>query len=261
MKKIHIDILLWSAVGLLLLFTSCEKDPSVYENEKCYLRFVYANAGDSTLGRSFAYGAEEQTEDTVWLKVSIMGFTSDRDRPFMLKQVKTGGQDAVAGTHYVDFNDARLAAEYYYVPKGETEREVPVVLKRDASLKTNDYTLRVTIEANEYFALGSKEYLYKTVTLADRLVKPDNWDRYVKSLYGQTILGTWGENKHKFIVRVTNEKWDDEYILNTWKYYLENDNGYIDYIKNLLKSELEKYNADPENNGPLKDGDVIVSFD
>ena len=232
----------------------------MYENEECYLRFVYANKGDSTVSRSFAYGADEITEDTVWLKVSIMGFTSDRDRPFVLKQVKTGGQDAVAGTHYVAFDDARLAG-YYYIPKGETESLVPVIVKRDASLKKNDYPLRLTIEVNEYFALGSKEYLYKTITLADRLVRPDNWDRYVKSYYGQTILGDWGENKHKFIINVTQEKWDDEYILNTWKYYLENDNGYINYVKNLLKTELEKYNADPANNGPLKDGDVIVSFD
>lgn len=263
MKRLHTNIIFGSFAAMLLLFASCEKDPEVYDNAECYLRFVYNEdrLSDSTVNYSFAYGADEVTEDTVWFTVSIMGFTSDSDRPFILEQVKTGGRDAMAGEHYVPFDDAALAAEFYYIPRGKTERKVPVVLKRDASLKTDDYILRVTIRANKHFARGSKEFIYKNITFADRLIQPDNWDRYCNSQYDQLIFGPWGENKHRFMIRVTGEKWDNDYILNTWKNYMESDPGYVTYMKNLLKTELAKYNEELGEEGPLKDNGIPVSFD
>lgn len=263
MKRLHTHMILGSVATILLLFASCEKDPAVYDSAECYLRFAYNEdkLSDSTVNYSFAYGANEVTEDTVWLTVNIMGFTSDSDRPFVLEQVKTDGRDAVAGEHYVSFDDVSLVAEYYYIPRGMAERRVPVVLRRDASLKTDDYTLRVTIRANEYFSTGSKEFLYKNITVADRLIQPDSWNSYCYKQYGQPVFGTWGENKHKFMIQVTGEKWDDDYILNTWKNYMESDPGYVTYMQNLLKTELAKYNEELGENGPLKDNGRPVSFD
>ena len=72
--------------------------------------------------------------DTVWLDVDIMGKLSAEDRPLALQQVMVEGtKNAVAGTHYIAFDDPVLA-EFYVVPAHSATAHIPVILKRDPSL-------------------------------------------------------------------------------------------------------------------------------
>lgn len=227
-----------------LFLWSCEKALPVYENKDCYIKFVYENAADSVVNYSFAYG--NAMIDTVWLKVRIMGFTADYDRPILLRQVLTGDNDAEPGELYVPFGD--LAADFYKIPSGAIEAELPVVLKRAPDTDTSDYILKIAFQENAAFQYGSKEASYKKIIISNQLVKPTNWDNDC-SYY----LGEWGKRKHEFMIEVTGERWDDEYVDGTWHDYVWNDSNYCNYIRNLLVEALEEYNAEygelKEDNG------------
>ncbi len=160
---------LYEALAVLLLvapfFIACEKDLPVYENQECWLKFEYRYWRDTLSNKSFAY--HEMPTDTVWVKVQLMGFPADHDRIIPLKQVPVGDHDAVSGEHYVPFDDTELLQKYYFIPKGEVMREVPIVLKRASSLDAADYTLRLTIGENEFFSAGSKESLSKRIVISN----------------------------------------------------------------------------------------------
>ena len=221
----------WS-VGLLMLsplFMACEKDLPVYKPEEARLKFVYEYTRDTLTNYSFAY--DNINVDTVWVKVRIMGFPEDRDRRISLKQLSTGENDAVPGTHYVAFDD--------FIPRNEIERDIPVVLKRDASLKSADYTLRFTFAPNDDFTYGSKERLHKRILIADQLIKPNNWDSYVEH-----FLGTYGPVKHQFLIDHTQMKWDDKFVDVDWFNYFQFDQMYCFYIQDEMNKELEAYEAE-----------------
>ena len=60
---------------------------------------------------------EGQLSDTVWLDVDIMGKLSAEDRPLALQQVMVEGtKNAVAGTHYIAFDDPVLAESMLFLP-------------------------------------------------------------------------------------------------------------------------------------------------
>ena len=245
MKKIIFIGLLFAVAGAMV---SCEKALPVYINDECYLKFVYENDEDSVVNFSFAYG--EKQIDTVWLPVRIMGFTVDCNRPVHLRQIETGTTDAVAGKHFIALDDAALNKAYYFIPAGAIEQEIPIVLIRDTSLRSQDYVLKIGIESDEDFSLGSIENLTKRIVISDQLVMPLNW-----GIYCQHYLGDYGRKKHEFMISVTGEKWDDDYVDNVWADYMWNDNGYCLYIKSLLQEELEKH-------GPIVEDDgTPVSFD
>ena len=238
---------------LLLMITlflcSCEKDLPVYENKDCYLKFVYGNDADSVINYSFAYG--NAVIDTVWLKVRIMGFTADYDRPVQLRQVITENNDAPSGELYVPFAD--LAADFYKIPAGAIEAELPIVLKRAPDSDTLEYVLKIAFQENSAFLYGSKENAFKKIIISNQLVKPANWDDDC-SYY----LGEWGKRKHEFMIEVTGERWDDEYVDEVWHDYVWNDGNYCKYIQNLLNDSLDAY---VDDNGPLTEDDgTPVSF-
>lgn len=240
----------WAAalLGTASLFTACEQELPVYSDPQSRLKFNYIYAQDTLTNKSFAY--HNSPTDTVWVTVQLMGFPADVDRIIPLKQVPVGEYDAVPGEHYVPFDDPELVSKYYYMPKGEVVREVPIVLKRSSSLETNDYNLRVTIGENEFFSPGAKESLYKRVVISGQLVKPKDWEDY--------FLGQYGRVKHRFMIDATGFKWDDDYVTNTFYYYQKYDQNYCFYIVGLLSQALAEYEAE---HGILYEEDgTVVSF-
>lgn len=236
---------------LSLFLFSCEKDLPVYENSDCYLKFVYESDADSVVNYSFAYGDEQI--DTIWLKVRIMGFTADYDRPVCLRQILTGKDDAPANERYVPFDDEQLSAAFYKIPSGEMEAELPVVLKRAPEADTVEYVLKVAFQENNAFKYGSKENSYKKILISNQLVKPTGWDTYCSYYFGD-----WGKRKHEFMIDVTGEKWDNEYVSEVWITYFQNDMNYCNYIRSLLVEALDNYEAEY---GVLREDDgTPVSF-
>lgn len=235
------------------LFTSCENDLPVYEGGASWLKFVYERSSDSIINRSFAYGSSDVKIDTVKLELQLMGEVKDYDRPFSLKQLPVGELDAVAGEHYVPFDDQELASKFYVLPANTTTVEIPVVLKRDPSLKENNYMLKFTIAESGEFACGSKERAFRTIVIADQLIQPNNWNGTIIHFFG-----TYGPVKHQFLIDVSGNRWDEEYVEELLG-YASSDQGYLFYWNTFFKEALDEYNATHDK--PLCEaGDVEITF-
>lgn len=234
-----------------LLLASCEKDLPVYEDNQAYLNFTYRNNSDYTTNYSFIYSGGKE-RDTVWLNLETMGFLSDHDRTFELEQVQTGSNDAVAGTHYVSF-DSDEEKPYLVIPAGKTTARVPVFVLRDASLKSETVNLMVQVKPNENFQQGYKQQRSKLVTITDQLSQPSAWAGAMDYYFG-----AWGPVKHQFMIDVTGQNWDDDYINS-----VVNDFGMVSYLISKLDRALEQENARRSAQGQplLQEADgTLVAF-
>lgn len=233
---------------LLVVATACEKDLELYDTQDCRLNFYYDwTPEDGTWNEdwtktvySFVYGGSDKEEHTVYLTVETMGFVSEQDRVFELEQVMTGINDAQAGIHYVAFNDPSMKS-HYIIRAGQTKAEVPVVLKRDASLKNGDVTLQIRIKDNGVFKPGYERFQTRTLTISDMLTQPTAWS----TTYCFYYYGNYGSVKHQFLIDATGERWDDEFI----EAHFGGDAGYIDYLYGVLVARLEELNAEREAQG------------
>ncbi|MEA5006874.1 MAG: DUF4843 domain-containing protein [Rikenellaceae bacterium] len=264
MKKSIYKYLIFSA--LIYIASSCEKTPEVYDAGSG-LNFYYTSTSDTLLSYSFVYGPSSMLTDTVWVKVETMGPLSDRDREITIVQQMTGKDDAVAGTHYVSFNDASLK-KYYFMRANRSRDSIPVVLKRDGSLKENSYNLMIRIESNKDFKLISKERNGVRIVLTDQLARPSRW-----AIYCSAYFGDYGPVKHKWMIEQTGKKWDDDYLNNVLGFTSSddyetgvNDNydgGYCSYLSQSLVNKLSEYNAGRLAQGldVLKEADgTVVAF-
>ncbi len=121
MKKIN-KYILW-LLPFFGLF-ACEDEMGVYNSPENRLNFIYEpfTMADTVIPRTFVYDVETRVFDTVWLEVETMGYVEDHERSFALEQVKKGeGEQAVAGKHYIAFDDP-LVADYYKIPAGKKYR-------------------------------------------------------------------------------------------------------------------------------------------
>lgn len=222
-----------SGIALLLtaalLFNSCKKAmPGVYSGQE-YLQFYSTTTSAvkqvTTAYASFYYLDASKTTDTILLHVTVLGTIPTKTSyvqftAFTDKTVTSAYPDAVAGVHYVSFDDANLK-KLMKVDAGNYEAYIPVVLKRDASLKENVYQLRFKIGLSDDFKPGNANYTEGVIYISDRLTQPSNWTTTF-------FLGTYGPVKHQFIIEQSGQPWDSAFIttlttpvdLNTQSFYL-----------------------------------------
>ena len=253
------------AGALIFGLSACEKDLPEYETTVCQLNFKYGTTDISTdkVTDEMREGAHSfklnsgigVNVDTVWVRVATMGYLSDEARPFELEQVMTGERDAVAGKHYVAFTDAEMQS-WYYIPAGQAEVLVPIVVKRDPSLETEgDVVLKFTFKENEYFKLGYPEFAVYSIVISDQLAKPTMWTTCNLNYY----FGAYGPVKHELMIAWTEQAWDDTYIESLFYEYrysgggvawYPKDGNYISYLASWFAERLAKENAerlaDPE---------------
>ena len=240
MKKIHYILWLLPIFGLF----SCENEMEVYDAPENRLNFVYEDytMADTVIPRTFVYDVETKVLDTVWLEVETMGFLVDQDRSFALEQVKKGdGEQAVAGVHYIAFDDP-LVSGHYKVPAGENKVKFPIVLKRDPSLKEHEVTLCVRIGHNENFKSGYEIYQEKVITVADILVQPQYWTFYASYYFA----GKYGKVKHQFMIDATADmgiKMNDDFFYSLVGDPSKVDMGITDYWFNFFTRKLAEENA------------------
>ncbi len=239
----------------LLANVSCEKDLQVFDDPTCRLNFYYDNLETTkdfkyeyTQGSfSFIYKGDV-AQDTVWVEMESMGKLSDQDRPIELEQMDTTATMAVAGKHYVAFNDPSMA-KYYVMPAGKARTRIPIVILRDASLKKETVVLKYRIKPNAYFENGYEVFQTRSIAITDRLSEPSYWKKgfdmggYSYSLYD--CIGDWGAVKHQFMIDVTGKAWDDEFI----ESLMLGDYSYLNYILGKLANELQKTNEEREAQG------------
>ncbi len=255
---------------LAILFASCEKDLQVYSDSTCRLNFYYdiesVSSFKESMARStysFVYGSSDVERDTLWYEMETMGFVADHDRAITLVQVDSVGvTNAVAGKHYVSFDDPSVA-HYYVVPAGKARVKVPVIILRDASLKNETVVLKFKIEPNAEFEQGYSALQSRVVQFTDQLSEPSKWSygfpdsdysSYTVSL--SDYFGAYGVVKHQFLIEQTGEKWDDDYI----EKLMTGDSNYLMYLLRKMSKRLDEVNAEraSRGEGPLTEADGTV---
>lgn len=239
-----------------VLISSCEKDLPTYSYKQNMLNFSRALA-DSVQNHSFIY-SKGSTVDTVWVRVSTLGYVVNEDRPFELQQVLTGTNDAQPGVHYVSFDDAALK-KLYFIPANATSTRIPIILLKDATLSTQTYNLEFTFKANDYFTTGYENYSKIMITISNMLSKPRYWTGVCNYYFGK-----YGVVRHQFMIDASGYKWDDDFLLNvlhtnsTWTA----DQAYMAYFATFFKKKLAELNATRASQGLGKlaeaDGTIIT---
>ena len=238
---------------VMLTIASCKKDEYYVYSDVARIQFgpdisrIYTttfNLADTLKGSTFYYDADDVLTDTTFYDIYAIGGTSDKDRNFKLEQKEvTGVTNAVAGKHYVAFNDAAVA-KYYVIKAGTIHTRVPVITKRDPELKTSTVILKFDVVENEHFKAGERTNLWRKLEITDRLTKPVAWS---------SGFGVYSTVKHAFMIEVTGQRWDQVFIT-------ELAIDLRDYYLTTIKEALINYNnAHPAN--PMKDeNEQLVVF-
>lgn len=198
---------------------------------------------------TFVYSPSSQIVDTAYFNIFASGGPVAYDRYFTLRQVNLDEvENAVAGIHYLAFN-TETTNELQCIRAGEVSAQCGIVLLRDSSLQTTEVTLAFVLEQSDDFELGDPDYLYRKLEFTDQLTKPNTWTDYLTG----SFLGKYSKTKHRFMIDVTGQPWNDEFIIQAMRSYAE-----FTYWVNRVKKALAEYNnANPDN--PLRDenGDLI----
>ena len=250
----------WALVASTAL-TSCTTDLMHYEGANM-VRF----SGDVEVVYSFAYYSESKTEDVINVNVMTVGEVVDYPRTVRFEQQKKewkytyDPQDAnkVIDSTYVDmespaeegrhFQIQNAEGNQFVVPAGANSYVLKILLKRsDEGLKKNARKLHLRLVPDKDFGIMSDVASLKKITISDKLEKPRRWRGYYCDYY----LANWSEVKHRFMINVTGQKWDNDFIL----HYVNGRDGaaLCDFYLSKIKKALEEYNANPSNNPPLKD--------
>ncbi len=247
MKKIFII-----AAATLVALAGCEQNVMTeYENSPAIyftrgLGYYDLDRNDS-IAHSFFLLPANTVRDTVWVKVSTMGLTADHDRYVKVVQANAGEPDAaVAGTHYVAFDDPGVAQKMV-VPAGSVEGRIPVVVLKHASLASRTVRIKLAVAGNEHFRPGIDAWRTYVVTTTSMTAKPSIWDTEWANYFGPT----WGPVKFRFIIDATG--WLD------WETPILDDYGFQQNMQMEVLQRFAEYNRDNPDN-PLREtnGDLVV---
>lgn len=244
---------------ICVLTLSCKKSADFLYTDIARLQFGPAQQflylpsyafNDSLKQETFVYLNTNTLLDTVYFDIYAMGNVTDKDRAFSLKQEQVNGQyNAIPGVHYKAFTDPDVAKNYV-IKAGQAHSLLPVILIRDASLKTNSAVLKLNIIANENFQPGQSQLLWRKVVFTDRISRPAAWD----DLSAKNWYGKYSSVKHKFMIDNTGQKWDQDFLT-----LIGQDIQQQQYWVGMVKTALAAYNkAHPGT--PLTDelGDLIL---
>lgn len=256
MKKYIQYILL---LGSVIYFSSCKMELEPYNEQENRISFVFENGVDSVKRYTFAYYPEEVKTDTVFLDVAAVGNLSAQPRKVTIVQnIAVGVDNAEPDVHFEPFSGLM---DKLVIEGNATGMKLPVVLKRDPSLKNKEYVLEIRLTENSDFALMSPNSIVKRILMSDILTKPNTW-KGAAAYY----LGNYGTEKHKVMIAAAapygitvNDEWIDA-IFNKGDY------GYVTYWEGIFKTKLQEINDQrtAAGEGPLTEGaeygGVTVTF-
>lgn len=245
-----------------LLTAGCSDDFMSFEGTD---RIQFATRGEEVY--TFAYFPESKQRDTLHIKIMSVGEVRDYPRSIRFEQVTKEWKyfydekdskkavdssymdmdfPAVAGVHFEPLGENNT----FVLPANRNELNLTVIVKRDDdALQKNAHKLVLHLLPSEDFGTGEPLKLTKSITISDKLERPTRWKD--NSFYYARYLGGWSERKHRLMIDVTEEKWDNEflaYIINSYDTWTLRD-----YYLAKIKKALADYNADPRNNPPMKD--------
>lgn len=244
---------LYTLLAACLTCFSCQEQDMMHYDETPAIYFAnealsVSNTQADSISHTFFVYKADVTRDTVRVLIRAMGMPVDYDRPVKLVQINAGESDAaVAGTHYVAFDDPAIR-DSFYIPAGEVSKFIPIVLLRDQSLASSEVRLSMELEANEHFRQGIDDWRMFLVKTTDEATKPDNWDKFWYIFFGSS----WGTEKMRLIIQSTGLT----DFVNT-----PDDTGYLYWLRNTASQALEEYNA-AHPDAPLCEADgTPVTFE
>ncbi|MDN5284236.1 MAG: hypothetical protein JWR38_510 [Mucilaginibacter sp.] len=201
----------WILLLSIPMWSSCKKDSPATYSGKQYLEFYYTNdvKAVTTEYSTYFYKDASIKYDTVLFHVRAVGTVPSKTSYMNFKAFADtlaipAYPDAVAGTHYVPFDNANLKL-LWKMEAGKFEAYVPIITIRNPSLKTSTYQLHFKITASDDFLPGSALHTEGIVYISDRLSQPSNWT-------ASFWLGTYGPVKHQFMIDQSGQRWDADFI-------------------------------------------------
>jgi len=216
---------------------------------------------------TFAYYPESIQKDTLQIELISVGEVTDYPRTVRFEQVTKEWKytydeeepEKVVDSTYVDMEFPAVAGVHYeslgeknelILPANQNVLKLNVIIKReDTGLRKNARKLVLRLLPSDDFQTGEVNKLVKNITISDKLERPTRWKD--NSYYYKLYLGNWSEVKHRFMIDITGQKWDNDFLV----YIIDNYDTYSlrDYYLAKIKKALAEYNADPKNDPPLKD--------
>lgn len=252
MKKYSCIIIL-----LLAVLGACKKADYMLYNDGQRIQM----ADTTAFSYSFLYKDAAVTRDTILIQMNTIGGIAGHDRAITIEQIpeydKTYVRDpvtnkitdsvitekpykAIPGKHYIPFTDPAVK-NLMVVRTDSAIGKIPIILLRDADLKTNSYRLRIRLIANDEFAIGETRQVERTIIFSDRLERFESWKTDISSSPAFVSFGKYSTGKHQFMIDVLKVKIDDEW------YKAIVAAGAVQHYKVLLRDALAAFNADPAN--------------
>lgn len=251
-------------VSVMWLISSCTSDYMSFKGDNMV---QFATQTDEVY--TFAYFTDEKQVDTLNIPIMSVGEVVDFNRVVRFEQVvkewkyvyDVDNPQQIVDSNYVDMEYPAVEGKHFEILESNNNEatlqanhnqlNLRVVVKRtDDNLKKNAYVLKLHLLPSNDFETGAVNYLTKRIVISDKLERPTQWKD--NNYYCSTYLGPWSEVKHRFMINATGEKWDNDCI----KRYIKGGFEYAairEFYLKKIKNELEKYNADPKNNPPLRD--------
>ena len=279
MKKIFYILTASFCLGMM----GCQEDEALLFQDVARVQFT---SGVEDYPYSFVWLDKSQESAIVKLPILVTGGPVDIERTVKVTQVEefdvTYEYDnkgyvidstvtpkpnpAVAGVHYVPFNDSEAQA-LLKVKAGVVKDSLAIILKRDASLTTEKVRLRLRLEASDDLELGESKYLERTIVFSDMLELPSEWYSYSNAYY---YLGNYSVPKHELMIRVLKKlQSSDSRVDDEWLRKGNADPTIFVYWRSKFVEELNAFNNNPENIesgiAPLREnpndlGSALVSF-
>ena len=235
-----------------LSFCGCEeKVVLLYENQPGLYFFQgvdYTNnvSQNDSISYSFYIKESSRERDTLYLNLRAMGIPSPQDRPISFLQTNIGGtKDAVAGRHYVAFDDPEVVP-HIVMPANGVITNIPLIILRDPSMKLNEFRICLQILPNEHFNIGLETQKSFLIKVSDMTAPPSNWNSW------KYYFGEWGPVKMKFII---------DYVgLTAFDKYSEFSQAELDFYKMKANQKLEEYNRDNKTILMEDDKITVVTF-
>ena len=248
-------------LGVSFYLASCKMDLDPYDQTVDRVAFYFAPGSESEEKYTFAYFPDSVRVDTVNVEVQLYGNLSLWPRKVNIVQQEVDGVDnAIPGIHYVPFSEL---SSLYIIDANGTSVKLPIVFKRDASLREKERVLEIRLtEEGSDFKLGASDLIVKRLVISDILLKPTTWGGAA-----DWYLNGYGQVKHRLMIDAAapygvliNDDWVES-VINS------GDVGSINYWISIFKTELQRVNDERASagQGPLKEGieygEQIVSFD
>lgn len=233
---------------ILLVFAgaifSCEEKLEVWNSDVNRIGFKFDSRLDSITAFTFLYHPTSSDIDTIWVDLITFGLVENFDRPVKIEQISTDDDNLQAepGKHYISLDDP-LIAKHLNVPAGSNKASIPIVVKRDPSLKNGKYYIKLKVVKNEYFDLSFPKDNEKIIEISDIIRKPQYWNSPVE----REFAGQYGDEKYKFMIDVATWTLDEKWFEDNFRYGF--DQGYVSYLSKYFSEKLKELNRQLQSEG------------